>query len=80
MKNKTTKTPKKKKQAKPPSYIEVNGFVYERLDSNSQDVEIELEEDVLVKLDGLVSSGEYVSRGDAVRDILRQMIREKSEE
>jgi Arc/MetJ-type ribon-helix-helix transcriptional regulator len=37
------------------------------------------EEDVLVKLDGLVSSGEYVSRGDAVRDILRQMIREKME-
>jgi hypothetical protein len=60
-----------------PDYITVNGHVYERQSINSVDVEIDLENDVLDKIDGLVSSGKYVSRGDAVRDILRNMIREE---
>lgn len=78
MKKKSSKKPVKAKQ-EPPRYIEVDGYAYERLEQNGEDVEIELETDVLNKLDQLVTNGIYLSRGDAVRDILRQMIREKSE-
>lgn len=59
-----------------PDYVMLNGHVYEKLSSTSHEVDFDLEEDVLSKIDGLVKSGKYVSRGDAVRDILRSMIRE----
>lgn len=78
-KNKTVKSNSKTKTSVPsnsfaPDYITVNGHVYECTTQGSVNVEIDLEEDVLDQIDGLVTNGKYVSRGDAVRDILRNMI------
>lgn len=72
-----SKSTTKKSNTFAPDYITVNGHVYERQSSRSVDVEIDLENDVLDKLDALVDNGKYVSRGDAVRDILRNMIRQE---
>ncbi len=60
-----------------PDYITVNGHVYERQSGDCVNVEIDIKSDVLDHLDQLVENGKYVSRGDAVRDILRNMIREE---
>lgn len=78
-KKKTVKSNSKTKPSVPsnvfaPDYITVNGHVYERTAQGSVNLELDLEEDVLDQIDGLVTDGKYVSRGDAVRDILRNMI------
>lgn len=78
MKKKTVTKKTTKRKADHPQYVIIDGYAYERLEKDSVNVEIELEDDVLAKLDKLITNGTYVSRGDAVRDILRQMIREKS--
>lgn len=65
----------KKKQ--PPQTIKRGGYVYERLSKKGKEVEFDLAEDVLNKIDTLIAGGQYVSRGDAIRDILRRMIESK---
>lgn len=57
-----------------PHTIKRNGHVYEKVSKNSKEVELDLAEDVLVRIDSLIESGHYVSRGDAIRDILRRVI------
>ena len=61
-----------------PRHIQINGSNYEKISSNSVEVELELEEDVLLQIDRRIDAGEYVSRGDAIRDILRQMVEEQT--
>jgi hypothetical protein len=81
--NKTKKPAKSKKltskkASKPVAdYISVNGHVYERVSSDSKNVEFDLAEDVLSKIDGRIDSGEFVSRGDAIRHILRTILESK---
>lgn len=65
------------KTKQPPHYITHRGYTYERLSKKTREVEFDLAEDVLTKIDNLITSGTYVSRGDAVRDILRRMIESK---
>lgn len=72
--------PRINKNAQPKNYKKFGGHVYERLESSGEFVEFELEEDVFNKLNKLVCDGQYVSLGDAVRDILRQMIRNNTKE
>lgn len=73
-KSNTSNSKNKVSSAFAPDHITVNGHAYERQSNKSVEVELELEADVLDKLDALVENGTYVSRGDAVRDILRNMI------
>lgn len=68
---------KSKSEKYEPQYININGHVYEKL-CDSVDVELELADDVLSKIDSLVETGQFVSRGDAIRSILRDAIREKT--
>lgn len=70
MKKKAGKT----KRQVPPHTIKRNGHVYERVSKRSKEVELDLAEDVLNKIDSLIEDGQYVSRGDAIRDILRRII------
>lgn len=55
--------------------IEVDGQVYEKVSSNSVELELDLGEDILQKLNGFINQGRYVSLGDAIRDILRTELR-----
>lgn len=70
---KTKKKPTKKPH---PDTKVIDGAVYERVSGCS--VELDLEESVLKKIDSLINSGKFVSRGDAIRTILREMIKENS--
>ncbi|CAB4141188.1 hypothetical protein UFOVP410_27 [uncultured Caudovirales phage] len=78
MRSLVKKNPKVQKSIKSkitaPDYIVKNGFTYEKMSSCSVDVELELRLDILQALDKLVSDGKFVSRGDAIRSILRQKI------
>lgn len=75
---KKSKSVKVKKASKPVAdYITVNGHVYERVSSTSKEVQFDLAEDVLSQIDGSVDSGQFVSRGDAIRHILRKILESK---
>lgn len=71
---KTKKPSNKSLSVKTPDYIVRNGVTYEKMSSSSVDVELELRLDILQALDKLVSDGVFVSRGDAIRSILRQKL------
>lgn len=60
-----------------PDYVKLNGNVYEKISNESVNVELDLAEDVLSRIDHLVETGKFVSRGDAIRSILRDVIKEK---
>ena len=69
------KKAKSKRDCKtPPLYIKRDGYSYERVSKNSKTLALDLAEDVIQKIDRLVDDGKYISRGDAIRDILRYMI------
>lgn len=73
------KKPRNVKEIVPPPYLTIKGYRYERMSKDSVDVELELKGDVVDSLDTLVSNGKYVSRGDAIRSILREMLKETAE-
>lgn len=66
-----TNKPRQKKTVAA-DYLHRNGFVYEKVVGET--VELELREDVVQQLDSLVAEGKYVSRGDAIRSILREYV------
>lgn len=70
----TTKLVGKKTTQTPADYIKVGTHTYERISTKSVEVEMDLAEDVLKTIDSYIVSGKYVSRGDAIRDILRRVI------
>lgn len=72
---KTSKIKKNKVAPFTPDYITINGSVYEKQHGIAVDVELSVYS--IDKLDKMVESGKYVSRGDAVRDIIRNMLRDK---
>lgn len=83
--SRNTKTEKKAKPRKSskklvtkktasPDYVKIKGQLYEKISSTSKEVELDLAEDVLNLIDRHIDSGKYVSRGDAIRDILRRAI------
>lgn len=72
------KKPRNVKDTTPPLYLTIKGYRYERMSKDSVDVELELKADVVDSLDGLVSAGKYVSRGDAIRSMLREMLKDTS--
>lgn len=55
-----------------PAYVDLNGAKYERMGDNTVEIELELDEDTLDKLDCVVRSEGFVSRGEALRYILRE--------
>lgn len=67
-------TSKVKKRKTPPHQIEHKGYIYERVSKKSKQIEVDLADEVVTKIDTLIDQGKYVSRGDAVRDILRRII------
>jgi hypothetical protein len=67
----------KKKIIKPKvssDYIIIDGVTYEKMSNDSVNVELDLASDVIDCLDDLVKKGKFVSRGDAIRTILRKKI------
>lgn len=66
----------KKPRLKTPDYIVINGVTYEKMSKDSVNFELDLQEDVLTHIDSLISSGKFVSRGDAIRTILRNKLDE----
>ncbi len=72
------KSKTKTKETYAPDYITLNGHTYEKISNDSVNVEIDLAIDVIELLDNSVKNGEFVSRGDAVRSILRRKIEELS--
>jgi hypothetical protein len=67
----------KKKIAKPKvssDYIIIDGVTYEKMSNDSVNVDLDLASDVIDYLDDLVKKGKFVSRGDAIRTILRKKI------
>lgn len=78
-KKSTTKSAKKskKKPTKALDHITVNGQTYEKVSSESVLVELDLTTDVWDHIDRLIKDGKYVSKSDAIRDILRQYMRER---
>lgn len=71
---KTKKLSSKKTAKAGADYITVAGHVYEKVSSTSKEIEFDLAEDVLNTIDNYIESGKYVSRGDAIRDILRRVM------
>lgn len=67
-------SPKKPLKKKASPYIEVDGNVYELISSKSTTLTLDLAQDVLSKIDREVDRGVYLSRGDAIRHIIRTMI------
>lgn len=65
---------KGKTSAQFPDYITKNGCRYEKISTNSVEIELDIEKDVLKQIDQCIDAGEYVSRGDAIRDILRKTV------
>jgi hypothetical protein len=61
-----------------PDYITLNGHTYEKISNDSVNVDLDLADDVIELLDKSVKKGEFVSRGDAIRSILRKKIEELS--
>lgn len=60
-----------------PSYIKVNGVVYEKLEcmaSESVEIEIPLTEDFNAILDKALVSGGFVNRQELVRAVMRRQI------
>lgn len=59
-----------------PDYIEVNGNVYEKLGPKdaSVNIELDLDEDVLKRVEELVSSGKFVNKQEAIRASIREAI------
>lgn len=55
-------------------YITLDGVTYERVSENSKTVALDIHPDILNMIDRMVRAGEYVSRGDAIRTIVREAI------
>lgn len=71
--NMATKKPAtKQKKTAATDYITVKGATYERVVGET--LELDLRLDLIDRIDGLVAEGKYVSRGDAIRSILREFI------
>ena len=68
------KVQKKKKISSCGEYITIGGVTYERMCDSSVELTIELRDDVIEILDKLIEDGKFVSRGDAVRTILREKL------
>lgn len=64
----------KAKKPAAPLQLEYRGYTYERVSKSSVEVELDLEEDVLTKIDMLVEDGMFVSRADAIRHMVRSML------
>lgn len=60
-------------------YAVIDDVWYERVSNKSVNLELDLEEDVLDKIDSLIEDGKFVSRGDAIRTVLRDVIKENEE-
>lgn len=69
-------TVKTAKKADLPDYVIVNGVYYEKITGKTVNVELDLEPSVNKQLTQLVKEGKYVNTQDAVRDILRSMIKD----
>jgi Arc/MetJ-type ribon-helix-helix transcriptional regulator len=61
-------------------YITVDGSTYEKLSSKSQTVRLAVRADILNALDILIEQGKYLSRGDAIRHILRSQMEKHDKE
>jgi hypothetical protein len=70
------KSKTKIKKTYAPDYITLNGHTYEKISNDTVSVELDLDDDVMELLDKSVKKGEFVSRGDAIRTILRRKIEE----
>lgn len=70
-------TKKQKSKSFSPDYITLNGNVYEKISNESVNVELDLAEDALNRIDHLIETGKFVSRGDAIRNILRDVIKKR---
>lgn len=55
-------------------YVEIDGHFYERLESGTENLDIDLEPEIDSFLNELVSSGKYVNKQDAIRTALRRAI------
>jgi hypothetical protein len=64
----------KTKKSNLPNYLTVNETCYEKVSDNSVEVDLELHVDIIEKIDKLIEEGKYISRGDFIRSVLRQMI------
>ena len=73
----SSKIKRKGKKKSAPDYIKVQDTTYERVSKHCVDVELDLAEDVLKRIDTCVRRGEFVSRGDAIRHILRRVLESK---
>ena len=58
-----------------PNYVKLNDATYERLNKDTVEIELDLEHDVLEQLDNFMKSEGFVSRGEALRYILRETIK-----
>ena len=67
---------KKTKNKKDSAYVKHKGVLFERMSENSVELAIDLKEDVYNNLTNLVTSGKFVSIGDAIRYILRRELEE----
>lgn len=54
-----------------PTYVKVNGVVYEKITKDTENVDIELDKDVLEFVAKLVDEGLYVNEQEAIRDVIR---------
>ena len=60
------------------NYIEVDGQTYERIQiDNHVNLELDLSEETIKQLDEMMVAGNYISRGEVIRSILRKFIAEE---
>lgn len=54
------------------NYIEVDGIIYERMESETVNVELDFDSDVMDQLNDMVKNGPWVSKQELIRHILRE--------
>jgi hypothetical protein len=75
MKKQLKFTTKKYTKATLPTYIEVNGVVYEKLTCKTSEVELDLDPSLDKKLKEQAKKGHFVNEQELVRSAIRDMLK-----
>ena len=64
-----------------PQTLEINGFIYERLDRPTEALEVDLstfDKESLDRLDTMMDEQGFVSHAECIRHVIRELIKDKT--
>lgn len=69
-----TKVFTKEEKKSPPSYVKIDGHVYERLETKTVSVDVDLDPDVVQSIEKVFKQGGFVNRQEVMREAIRKAI------